>query len=134
MFTNHTNITVFCSKKDGRETIWTTHQITDVNWHGSDQLLVGDKEVKKSDNYIIRIPNAALTDYVDKTTYKALQLDEIQNCYTLKKGDYVVKGLVDGDVNSSADILKLNDVYQIIEVVENLTASNFSKHIKLVIK
>lgn len=134
MLTNHTNITVFCSKKYGRETIWTAHQITDVNWHGSDQLLVGDKEVKKSDNYIIRIPNAALTNYVDKATHKALQLDEIQNCYTLKKGDYVVKGLIDGDVSSSADILKLDDVYQIIEVVENLTASNFSKHIKLVVK
>lgn len=49
MLTNHTNITVFCSSKFNRETVWTAHQIENVNWHKSDQMLVGDKEVKNSD-------------------------------------------------------------------------------------
>lgn len=134
MFTNHTNITVFCSSKFAHETVWTAHPIKDVNWHKSDQLLVGDKEVKNSDECIIRIPNAALTGYVDKATYKSLQPDELQNYFTLKKDDYVVKGLIDCEVSSSAEILKMNDCYKIVEVTENLSASLYSKHIKLVVK
>lgn len=48
MFTNHTDITLFCSKQIGRERIWSRHELRDVNFHGTDQLLVGDKEVKRA--------------------------------------------------------------------------------------
>lgn len=134
MFTNHTTITLFCSKQMGREKLWSRHILSDVNFHGTDQLLVSDKEVKRSEEYIIRVPDSALEKYVDKATYKAMPADEAYNCFTLKKGDYIVKGKVDCEVISSADIIKNYDALEIVSVTENLNASSYSKHIKLVVK
>lgn len=134
MFTNHTDITLFCSKQMGREKVWSRHELRNVNFHGTDQHLIGDKEVKRAEDYIIRVPAAALTHYVDKATYKALPVEETFNCFTLKKGDYIVKGIVDVDVSSSTDIIKNFDALEIASVTENLSASPFSQHIKLVVK
>lgn len=134
MFTNHTDITLFCSKQMGREKVWSRHELRNVNFHGTDQHLIGDKEVKRAEDYIIRVPAAALTHYVDKATYKALPVEETFNCFTLKKGDYIVKGIVDVDVSSSTDIIKNFDALEIVSVTENLSASPFSQHIKLVVK
>lgn len=134
MFTNHTDITLFCSKKVGREKIWTGHHLRDVNFHGSDQLLVADKEVQRAEEYIVRVPSSALDSYVDSTTWKALPVEETFNCFTINKGDYIVKGLVDTDVSSSADIIKNFDALEVISVTENLSASPYSQHIKLVVK
>lgn len=134
MFTNHTDITLFCSKQLGREKVWSRHELRNVNFHGTDQLLVGDKEVKRAEDYIIRVPATALEHYVDKSTYKALPVEETFNCFTLKKGDYIVKGIVDVDVSSSTDIIKNFDALEIVSVTENLSASPFSQHIKLVVK
>lgn len=134
MFTNHTTITLFCSKQMGREKLWSRHILYDVNFHGTDQLLVSDKEVKRSEEYIIRVPDSALEKYVDKATYKAMPADEAYNCFTLKKGDYIVKGKVDCEVITSADIIKNYDALEIVSVTENLNASSYSKHIKLVVK
>lgn len=107
MLTNNTRITVFCSKKQGRETFWFATVLDGVNYHGKDQIIVADKNVSASDEYVIRIPDSVLqtTHYVDPSTYKSLPLGESDNCYTLKKGDYVVKGLVDLDVITVKDIL-----------------------------
>lgn len=127
MFTNHTNITLLCSKQMGREKVWTSHKLYDVNFHGSDQLLAGDKEVKRDEEYIVRVPASALEHYVDNATYRALPVEETFNCFTLKKGDYIVKGIVD-------EILKNYDALEIVSVTENLSASPFSQHIKLVVK
>lgn len=139
MLTNHTDITLFCSKQMGREKVWSRHELRDVNFHGTDQLLVSDKEVKRAEEYVIRISAAALVRYVDKATYKALPVEETLNCFTLKKGDYIVKGVVDKgvvdvDVSSSADIIKNFDALEIVSVTENLSASPFSQHVKLVVK
>lgn len=134
MFTNHTDITLFCSKKVGRGKIWIGHHLRDVNFHGSDQLLVADKEVQRAEEYIVRVPSSALDSYVDTATWKALSPDEIFNCFTLNKGDYIVKGLVETNVSSSADIINNHEALMIIDVTENLKASPYSQHIKLVVK
>lgn len=136
MFTNHSNITVFSSKKIGRETFWNAAYLENVNFYGSDQLLVGDKEVKTSDEYIVRVPDAVLQRYryVDPRTYKSLPLEETSNCFTLQKGDYIVKGYVDINVSSSADIIQNCEAMKIVSVTENLNASAYSRHIKLVVK
>ncbi len=134
MITNRTSITLFCSKQIGRDKIWNRHYLKNVNFHGSDQLLIADKEVKRAEEYIIRIPSYELEHYVDKVTYKALPVEETFNCFTLKKGDYIVKGLVENDVASSGDIVKNYDALEIVSVTENLSASPYSQHIKLVVK
>lgn len=136
MLTNFADITIFNARKCGRETVYFKHQVSGVNFHGTDQLLVNDKAVSTSDTFVIRIPDVILRDFhfVDKTTYKSLPLEELQNCFTVQKGDYVVKGLVDEDYSSSADIVKNCEAMQITQITENLHGSAYARHIKLVVK
>ncbi len=135
MMTNHKTITLFCSKSSGRTKSWIRKVLRDVNVFETDQLLINDKEVKASDELIVRIPAASLGgDYVDSCTWKGLTADEALSFFTLKKGDYIVHGEIEDDVSTSADIVSLDDSYEIIKVTDNLSASEYSAHIKLVIK
>lgn len=137
MLTNNADITVFSSKKIGRETFWVGIQLSGVNFHGSDEVVVSDKSASRSDEYIIRIPDKVLREnnYLDRRTWKSLPIEELRDSFTLQKGDYIVEGHVQTDVTSSGEILKLfDDVSQITHITENLNASPFSKHIKVVIK
>lgn len=135
MITNHANVTIFCSKQVGREKIWIAKQICDVNLHSSEKLVTGDKEITHSDECIIRIPYASLgNDYVDSSVWTAASIGELLDKFTVKKGDYIVKGLVECNVTSSAEIIKNHEAYQVISVSANFCCSEFSKHIKLVVK
>lgn len=134
MFTNHTAVTVFCSKKIGREKVWTRRVLQNVNFYGRDQLLISDKEVNRNEEYVVRIPVSQLEQYVDSYTWKALATEEINNFFTFNKGDYIVKGVVNEDVSSSTDIIKNHNAFEITEITENLNASVYSQHIKLVVK
>lgn len=134
MFTNHTTVTLFCSKKLGRDRIWVRHVLHDVNFHGTDQLIVSDKETKRCEEYVVRVPAAELGNYVDAYTWKALAAEDIHDFFTFAKGDYIVKGIVDDEVSSSTEILKYHEAYEITEITENLKASSYSRHVKLVVK
>lgn len=136
MLTNFADITIFNARKCGRETVYFKHQISGVNFHGTDQLLVNDKAVSTSDTFIIRIPDAILkyNHYVDKTTFRGLPIEELGDFFTVQKGDYVVKGLVDEDYSTSADIVKNCEAMQITQITENLHGSVYARHIKLVVK
>lgn len=134
MLTNHKTITLFCSKTIGRGQVWLRTILHEVNIHEADQLLVGDKDLKSSDEINIRIPASLLNNYVDPYTWKGLSAEEALNYFTLKKGDYIVKGEVDDEVSSSADIISRYEAFQIIRVTDNLSASPYSAHIKLVVK
>ena len=134
MLTNNKTITVFCSKTIGRGKTWLRFVLRGVNLHESDQLLVGDKELKASDEINVRIPASLLTNYVDPYRWKGLSAEEALNFFTLKKGDYVVRGEVDDEVSGSSEIISRYDAFEIIKVTDNLSASSYSRHIKLVIK
>lgn len=134
MFTNHTAITLFCCKKLGRQKIWRRQVLRDVNFHGTDQLLIGDKEVSRDEEYIIRVPAAELDGYVDAYTWKAMAEEETSNFFTFNKGDYVVKGIVEDDVTSPTELLQNYEAYEITQITENLKATAYSRHIKLVVK
>lgn len=135
MMTNHKTITVFCSKTIGRSKIWSNTIICNVNLHESDQLLITDKEMKSSDEIIIRIPAAELPKYyVDPYTWKGLSAEEALSFFTLKKGDYIAIGEIEDEVSSSTDIITRYNAFEIVKVVDNLSASPYSAHIKLVVK
>lgn len=134
MFTNHTTVTLFCSKKLGREKVWTRHVLRDVNFHGTDQLLASDKEMKRREEYVVRVPAAELEHYVDSRTWKALAAEDVTDFFTFSKGDYIVKGIAAEDVSSAADILNKYEAHEIMQITENLSASSYSRHIKLVVK
>lgn len=133
MITNKSVITLFCSKQLGRETVWVKHTFDDVNFHGANKLNIGGKEITATDEFIIRIPFAQLNKYISPDAWKSLSAEEISDCYTIKKGDYIVKGVAE-NVSSSAEILKGYTAYEITQVTENFSASPHSKHIKLVVK
>ncbi len=134
MMTNHKAITLFCSKTIGRSKTWLSTVLHDVNLHESDQLLVNDKEMKSSDEVIIRIPAALLGHYVDPYTWKGLSAEEALSFFTLKKGDYIAIGEIEDEVSSSTDIITRYNAFEIVKVVDNLSASPYSAHIKLVVK
>lgn len=134
MFTNHTAITLFCCKKLGRQKTWKRQVLRDVNFHGTDQLLIGDKEVSRDEEYVIRVPAAELERYVDTYTWKAMTEEETSNFFTFNKGDYVVKGIVEDDITSPTDLLQNYEAYEITQITENLKATAYSRHIKLVVK
>lgn len=135
MMTNHKTITIFCSKTVGRSKIWSSAVLYDVNLRESDQLLIADKETKSSDEIIIRIPSAQLSKkYVDPYTWKGLPIEDASSFFTLKKGDYIARGEIHAEISSSSDIISLYDAFEIVKVVDNLSASKYSAHIKLVVK
>lgn len=134
MFTNHTAITLFCCKKLERQKTWKRQVLRDVNFHGTDQLLIGDKEFSRNEEYVVRVPASELEQYVDAYTWKALTEEEIPNFFTFSKGDYIVKGIVEMDISSPTELLQNYEAFEITQITENLNASAYSRHIKLVVK
>lgn len=134
MMTNHKTVTLFCCKTIGRGKVWLRTVLSGVNFHETDQLIVGDKNATSSDEVIIRIPAPLLQNYVDPYTWKGLTEEDALNYFTLKKGDYIVKGEVEDEVSSSAEILERYEAFEVIKVVDNLSASPYSAHMKLVVK
>ena len=53
---------------------------------------------------------------------------------SLKKGDYIAIGEIEDEVSSSTDIITRYNAFEIVKVVDNLSASPYSAHIKLVVK
>lgn len=134
MMTNHKTITLFCSKSIGRSKRWSGTILRGVNLHESDQLLIGNREMTTADEIIIRIPAELLECYVDPFTWKGLSAEDASSYFTLKKGDYVALGEIEDEVSSSTEIITRCNAYEIVKVVDNLSASPYSAHIKLVVK
>ena len=135
MKTNDKIITVFCSKTIGRGKTWSKMILRNVNIHATNQVLINDKVMVSADEIIIRIPKASLPDgYVDPYTWKGLSAEDALSFFTLKKGDYIVPGEIEDEVSSSTDIVTRYNPFEILKVVDNLSASPYSAHIKLVVE
>ena len=63
-----------------------------------------------------------------------LAAEDVMDFFTFNKGDYIVKGIASEDVSSAADILNKYEAHEIMQITENLSASSYSRHIKLVVK
>lgn len=119
MLTNGTNITIFNKKQVGRETVWLRTQIQNVNLHGTAKVELADKGLISADEFIIRIPAASIAENKN---------------FTVQKGDCIVIGLIDDDIQGLADLMKKYDVLTVMSVTNNLSASEYSRHIKVVCK
>lgn len=133
MLTN-ANITIYNRKKINRSDVWVRTNITGVNLHGEAELIVGDKDLKAADKYIVRIPDSVVCDktFVDSRTFKALSMDETDNCYTLQKGDVIVKGIIDDEITSPSQLQDRYDVLTILSITDNRRESSYTSHIKVV--
>ena len=127
-------MTLFCCKKLGRQRVWVRHILNDVNFHGADQLLIADKEVRRHEEFTIRVPVSELDQYVDAYTWKALAAEEIQGCFTFGRGDYLVKGIVEEDIGAPTELMQDHQVYEIVRITENLRGTAYSRHIRLVVQ
>lgn len=128
------NITVYNRKKVNRSDIWIRTNLIGVNCHGEAEVVVGDKDLKAADKYIIRIPNSVTCNksYVDSRTFKNLSTEEPDNYYTFQKGDLIVKGLVEDDITSHSQLSEKYDVLTVLSVTENRRDGSYTSHIKLV--
>lgn len=133
MLTN-ANVTIYNRKKINRSDVWVRTNIMGVNLHGEAELIVGDKDLKAADKYIIRIPDSAVCDktFVDNRTFKALSVEETDNCYTVQKGDMIVKGIVDDEITSPSQLQDKYDVLTVLSVTDNRRGTSYTSHIKLV--
>lgn len=133
MLTN-ANITVYNKKKVNRSEMWFRVHLLGINFHGEAELIVSDKDLKAADKYVIRIPDSVTSDkkFVDNRTFKALSAEEIDNCFTLQKGDIVVKDLVEDDITSPSQLSDKYDVLTVLSVTDNRRESSYTSHIKLV--
>lgn len=133
MLTN-ANITVYNKKKINRNDVWLRTHLLGVNYHGEAELTVSDKDLKATDKYIIRIPYDVTSDktFVDNRTFKALSLEELDNCYTLQKGDIIVKGLIEDDITSHFQLQDKYDALTVLSVTDNRRGTSYTSHIKVV--
>ena len=137
MLTNNKYVTIYNKKNQGRSTLWFKTIIHGVNIHSTVKSTVGDKELKTANEHIIRIPERAYSEnknYIDPLTFKGLSFEEIDNCFTIQNGDLIVEGVIDDDIQSSSELLQKYDVMVVVSATNNLSASPYSRHIKVVCK
>lgn len=135
MLTN-ANITIYNAKKVDGETVYPHTQIRGVNVSGIDAITLAGKNVEDDGRYTVRIPKLADTgnkQYVDPVTYKCLPASDLDNYWTIKKGDMLVKGLVDDDVSSPGELTKLygDRALKVMGVVDNRRLSDEVSHLRV---
>lgn len=86
---------------------WRKTQIQGVNWHGSQAVAAGDNGLVSANRYVIRVPiDAAPADktWIHPEEFAAKAKDVLDEFWTLRNGDYIVRGLVDADISSPKEI------------------------------
>lgn len=85
-----------------------------VYWFGSKGLVINGNGVAHNDEINVFIPKKKMNDY--KETYQ-------EGCYTLRKGDRIVKGIAE-DITSVNDLSMYNDVITIMSFSINKVDSD----------
>lgn len=137
MITNNTNITIYNKKMVGRNTMWLRTCIKGVNLFKVTKTSVGDKERTSADEITIRIPGNAFSQnkfFIDDIQFKSKSPQEIANYFTVQKGDLIVKDIIDDEIQNSGELLQNYDVMTVVSVTNNLSASPYSRHIKVICK
>lgn len=137
MLTNDKFITVYNKKMFGRNTMWLRTNISGVNIHGTVKANVGDKTLNTADEFIVRIPSKAFANgkvFIDDKTFRGYSVEELENYFTVQKGDLIVEGIIEDDIQNSGELLQSHNVMTVVSVTNNLSASPYSRHIKVVCK
>lgn len=135
MLTN-ANVTIYNAKRVDGETVYLRTQIRGVNVAGIDAITLAGKSTEDDGRYTIRIPRLADTgnkQYVDPATYKCLPDSDLDNYWTLAKGDMIVKGLVDDDIASPGALTRLygDRALKVMGVVDNRRLSDEVSHLRV---
>ena len=126
-------VTVINAHLDPAEALDTYHAtvISGVSWYATVATAVSDDGLKGADKYTIRIPVDA--DFGGKTFVEPSKYDAASpnESFTLRPGDHIVRGAVDGDVSPSALQKRQYRVVTILGVTDDRRAPN-AKHWKVV--
>lgn len=96
-------------------------RICGVSLYSKKSTSSGDKELKKSDSYTIRIPADADTEekeYADHLSYKAMDDATYPSYWTLEPGAIIVRGISD---LKTATETELKEKYPDVILVTNFT-------------
>lgn len=135
MLTN-TAITIFNAYTgDDEVTKYYKTLIPSVNWQEVEKATVTDKKLSTAKEINIFIPVTSIPEgktYIGPKAYANLNLDEVENYFTFSAQDKVYKGNYEGNINSSKDFNKLDDIATIMTVEDNRIGSLNMRHFNII--
>ena len=109
---------------------WKAFRYQGVNWYGKQAVSVGDSGLNTADSYVVRIPTER---HIPVTKGDVANIDK-KNLYSkgdcgrlLKKGDVVVKGLIQDTITSPSQ-LKQYESFLVTAVRDNRRGSPMMRH------
>lgn len=133
------NMTLFNSiyNPETERTEYIRTYLYDIDWQGEQAVTVGDKGLLSADKITCFIPFTANTEdkkYISPGEFNKLDIKEANKFYTLKKGDFIVKDVVDFELSSYErgkqfkDLERLYTVGTIVSVIKNDFGSEYLQH------
>ena len=120
-------ITIFNAHMDGEKGYdkYYPTVIQNVSWYSEIVSNVDKSGLMAANKFTIRIPTDA--DFGGKTYVKSNEYSEAQDVsgmFTLKHGDIVVRGLVEGEDLKPKDLLTRYEAFTILDFTDNRRAPN----------
>ncbi|MFL8951102.1 DUF6751 family protein [Helcococcus kunzii] len=110
------NITIYNKFIDSktRNDVWKKTQIKNVHWEESKGANIIKSGMTNADSVKVFIPYSSIEEdvYIDPKQYKG-------DGFTLKPGDYIVKGLIEDEITSSSELEKQYSTAVKIKTVDN---------------
>lgn len=133
------NMTLFNSiyNPETERTEYIRTYLYDIEWQGEQAVTVGDKGLLSADKITCFIPftvNTKDKKYISPGEFNKLDIKEANKFYTLKKGDFIVKDVVDFELSSYErgkqfkDLERLYTVGTIVSVITNDFGSEYLQH------
>lgn len=133
------NMTLFNSiyNPETERTEYIRTYLYDIDWQGEQAVTVGDKGLLSADKITCFIPftvNTKDKKYISPGEFKKLDIEVAKKFYTLKKGDFIVKDVVDFELSSYErgkqfkDLERLYTVGTIVSVITNDFGSEYLQH------
>lgn len=129
-----TTITVVNAKTDPqtRKDVYRATVIVGASWHGSIDTAIDDG-LKAANKYIVRIP--ATADFGGKEYASPLDYanaEDVSKLFTLKNGDIIVRGALEGDNLKPADIHRNYEAFTVLGVTDNRRENTRARHWKVI--
>ena len=114
------SVTVYSRRRAGKLDTWIRTPVLGASWYGHQGARVGDSGLITADQFVVRIRERCLSNYMRPDDWKALV--ELDGKWTVQMGDIVVKGIVDDEVvggNITAVTGKYTDCFTVTGVFDN---------------
>ena len=115
-----------------RKDIYNATVINGASWHCSIESKV-DAGLKAANKFTVRIP--ATADFGDKQYASPLvyaDAEDVSNLFTLKNGDIIVHGAVEGGSLKPADLHKRYEAFTVLGVTEDRRTKTRAPHWKVI--